>query len=337
MNKPPTDGIRIAADDLRSFVASIFRKVPIPSEHAELISELLVDTDLRGVVSHGVKQVFRYVRALQEGQYNRLPQVRVLRDNPVTASLSGDGGLGMIVGKRAMQMAIDKARRFGVGIATSTYSGHVGSVGKYARMAMRQDMIGISFGGRNAAPSYDPNRTIRGSIQGSPPMAFCIPSGPDQPYFLLDMATNLPYDEACFVQMQDIFFKRIGLSHVANILSGTLGGQMLPSFDRRHTPYPRADQSGFYMAINIGHFVPLDAFKDDMNHLMAQTRAMKPFPGHEQSWLPGGPNWQWEQDYARDGVPIGADDVQALENLAYELGVEVPWNGSSGTKAAEKN
>jgi len=325
LNKPPTDGMRIGADELRTFAASIFVKMSVPADHAAVIAEVLVDTDMRGVVSHGVHQIPYYVKLYREGEFNPRPEVRVLREGPVTASLTGDGGLGMIVGKRAMTMAIDKARQSGVGVVTSVYSGHLGSMGAYTRMAMRENMIGIAFCGRNAAPKYDLSRTIRGSIQGSPPMAFGMPSGDGQPDFLLDMATHLPYDESAFADMQEVFFKRIGIAHVANILSGTLGGMMLPEFDRLHTKFASNGQSGFYLAISIEQFVPLDAFREDMNHLMRQVRQMKPFPGHTKSWLPGGPNWQWEQEHARDGVPVGADDVQALESLAEELGVPVPW------------
>lgn len=327
MNKPPTDGIRIDADKLRSFAASIFVKINVPADHAAIIAELLVDTDLRGVISHGVQQIPRYLGLYQEAEFNPRPEIRVLRESLVTASLTGDGGLGMIVGKRAMEMAIDKARQAGIGVVTSTYSGHLGSMGAYARMAMRENMIGICFCGRNAALTYNLDSTIRGSIQGSPPMAFGIPSGDGQPYFLLDMATHLPYDESAFAEMQEVFFKRIGIAHVANILSGTLGGMMLPQFDPRKTEFGVNAQSGFFLAIDIKSFVPLDAFKEDMNHLMAEVRKMKPFPGHTESWLPGGPNWQWEQQYARDGVPLGATDVEALERVASELGVPVPWNG----------
>jgi len=173
---------------------------------------------------------------------------------------------------------------------------------------------------------YSPEHTIKGSIQGSPPMAFAIPSGSGQPYFLLDMATHLPYDESVFRDMQEVLIKRIGISHVANILSGVLGGQMVPPLDRGHRKYVTADQSGFYLALDINEFVPLEAFKQDMNDLMERVRRMKPFPGHTETWLPGGPNWNWEQAYARDGIPVGAEVAAKVAALADELGVAVPWS-----------
>ena len=325
MNVPPTDGIRVPVEPLRELAADIFARVPVPEDHARLIADRLIDTELRGVVSHGVGQVERYVRSYQAGTTNTHPDVRVLREGPATAALDGDGGLGMIVGTQAMQMAIARAQEIGVGVSTSTYHDHVGSSGKYVRMALREDMIGISFSGRNAAPTYNHEGTIQGTIQGSPPLAFGMPAGPDRPYFLLDLGSGIPWDEAFFKKAPGIFFKAIGIAHVGNIMSGTLGGQMLPEFDRRNTRYTRADQSGFYMALDIERFTSLPAFKDDMDHLMDEVSRMKPFPGLTEATLPGGRAWRKEKEYLKDGIPISAAAMKSLEKLADEFRLSVPW------------
>lgn len=325
MNIPPADGMRVAVDDLGSLVAQIFQKVPIPADHARLVADLLIDTELRGVVSHGVVQVERYVRSYQEGKTNTHPKIQILREGPGSAALSGDGGLGMIVSTQAMRLVIDKARELGVAAATTTYHAHLGSSGKYVRMALREDMIGISFSGRNAAPSYDQNSTIRGSIQGSPPLAFGMPAGPDQPYFCLDLASHLQISDDHFAEMPEIFFKAIGLSHVANIMSGTLGGQMLPQFNRDNIQYTDANQSGFFMALDIERFAPLQDFKGDMDHLMGEVSQMKPFPGENESTLPGGRAWKKERDYLQNGIPIAAEALESLGMLAGEFELDVPW------------
>ena len=325
MNIPPQDGIRVPVEALRGLVATIFEKVPISPEHARLIADLLIDTELRGVVSHGVMQVERYVRSYQEGKTNTHPEIRVLKEGPVTAALDGNGGLGMIVATEAMRMVIGKAREMGVATATTTYHAHVGSSGKYVRMALRENMIGISFSGRNAASTYSRESTIQGSIQGSPPLAFGMPSGPGNPYFCLDMASHMPWDEECFEKMPQVFFKAIGISHVANIMSGTLGGQMLPEFNRDNVKYTAADQSGFFMALDIERFVPLQAFTDDMDHLMDEVSQMKPFPGYGEATLPGGRAWKKEQEYLQDGIPISTATVKSLEMLAGEAGLAIPW------------
>jgi len=325
MNVPPTDGIRVAVEDLRRLVACIFGKVPIPQDHAQLIADLLIDTELRGRVSHGVVLVERYVRNYQQGQINTHPNVQVLTEGPVTAAISGDGCLGMIVATKAMQTAIAKAKEMGLAVTTSTYHGHVGSCGKYVRMALREDLIGISFSGRSARPEYPHEKTVQASIQGSPPLAFGMPAGPRQPYFLLDLGTHLAWDESCFQKMPQVYLKFLGLAHVGNIMSGFLGGQMLPQFDRRNIAYRRADQSGFFMAIDIERFVPLQAFKDDMDYLMAEVARMKPFPGFTEATLPGGRAWRKEREYLSDGIPISAVATESLEKLAQESDLPVPW------------
>ncbi|MFP6592011.1 MAG: hypothetical protein VCE12_15950, partial [Candidatus Latescibacterota bacterium] len=129
---------------------------------------------------------------------------------------------------------------------------------------------------------YSPDSTIHGSIQGSPPLAFGFPAGDGRPRFLLDLASHTPWDEKCFRKMPQVFIKAIGMSHVANILSGTLGGQMLPEFDRGQTQFKGADQSGFHMALDVDRFTPLDAFKKDMDRLMEETSNMKPLPGYSE-------------------------------------------------------
>lgn len=325
MNTPPTDGVRVAVEDLRQLVFDIGRSVPIPEEHARLIADLLIDTELRGVVSHGMLNVERYVRSWQQGKMNPNPQIRVLHEGPATAALSGDGGLGMIAATRAMQMAIARARTIGVGVVTTTYHDHVGSSGKYVRMALRQDLIGISLSGRNAAPAYNLAGTIHGSIQGSPPLAFGFPAGVGRPPFLLDFASHAPWDEECFRKMPGVFIKAIGMSHVANVLSGTLGGQMLPEFDRDAVPFTGANQSGFHMALDVARFTDLDAFKADMDHLMDQASRMQPLPGFTVSTLPGGLEWERENDYPERGIPISRQAMDDLARLAHEFHLKLPF------------
>ncbi|MEW6753669.1 MAG: Ldh family oxidoreductase [Candidatus Latescibacterota bacterium] len=325
MNVPPHEGQRVPVEPLRRLVGEVFAAVPIPRDHARLVADLLIDTELRGVVSHGMANVARYVRSYQAGRTNPDPQIRVLHEGPATAALSGDGGLGMVVATQAMEMAIARAQNLGVGVVTTTYHDHVGSSGKYVRLALRHGLIGISLSGRSAAPHYDPRSTIHGSIQGSPPLAFGMPAGPGRPCFLLDMASHTPWDEECFRRMPQVFLKAIGLSHVANLLSGTLGGQMLPEFDRRHVPFQGADQSGFHMALDVARFTPLAAFQADVDRLMEEASRMQPLPGFVESGLPGARAWQKEQEYLAQGIPVGAGVLAELAALAGEFGLPIPW------------
>ena len=222
-------------------------------------------------------------------------------------------------------MAISKAQEVGIGATTSTYHAHLGSTGNYARMAMRADLIGISTSGRNAADHYDRDSTIRGSIQGSPPLAFGMPGGEGKPTFLLDFASHYAIDDETFLKYPPVFIKALGISHVGNILSGTLGGQMLTEFSRGNVEFTGADQSGFFLAMDVNCFSDLDAFKADVDHLMDETSRMKPLPSFSESFLPGGKELERETEYRRDGVPISAQAVKGLEEVAKEFSIATPW------------
>jgi len=324
MNTPPADGRRVPVEELRGLVAEIFAAVPVPAADAQLIADLLIDTELRGVVSHGVLQVERYVTNFREGMTNTHPQVKVLREGPTTAALSAEGGLGIVAGTQAMKMAIAKAKEMGMAAVTLVYHEHIGSAGKYVRMAIRENMVGICLSGRSTSPNPYQGM-VSGSIQGSPPFCIGVPSGPDHPDFLVDFATGMPWDEESFAKMPEVYFRGLGLAHAANMLSGTLGGQMLEEYDRRNTRYQRADQSSFYLALAIESFVSVEAFKADMDNLIQSVGGMEPFPGLELAHLPGGPEWHREREYARDGIPISLEAVEGLERMGELVGVEMPW------------
>ena len=230
----------------------------------------------------------------------------------------------MIVAARAMHMAIARARELGVGIVTTTYHDHVGSSGKYVRMALREDLIGISLSSRSAAPSYAHDSIIHGSIQGSPPLAFGFPAGAGRLCFLLDLASHTPWDEQCFRKMPQVFVKAIGMSHVANILSGTLGGQMLPEFDRGQTQFRGADHRGSTRLSTWSGSRLWRPLRRIWTSSMEETSNMQPLPGFSASSFPGGRAWQKESDYQRTGIPISADAMTSLARLADELKLSIP-------------
>lgn len=100
----------VGAERLRAFVARLLRALGLPEADAESVAEVLVEADLRGVESHGTTRVAGYVSMMRLGLLNPKPAVKVLKDAPSIAMLDGDGGFGIVVAKRAMAMAMDKAR-----------------------------------------------------------------------------------------------------------------------------------------------------------------------------------------------------------------------------------
>ena len=156
------------------------------------------------------------------------------------------------------------------------------------------------------------------------PMAFGIPAGADYPDLLVDSCSNMGFDEDFFSKNPGIFFRCIGYSHMANIMSGTLGGQML-EVDPETVRYPAANQSGFYLALAVENFVPVDDFTEDVDGLMDSVSRMQPYPGLDAARLPGGPEFDCERAYCRDGVPVCGEAQRNLEQIAAEVGVDLPW------------
>src|SRR5215813_12116466 len=121
---------RFAADDLIGFTSAALAKVGMPEADARLGAEILIDADLMGVDSHGIAHLNThrgYVPGFAQGIVNPTPNIRIVRETPSTALVDGDRGFGLIVGHRAMSIAIEKARTAGSGLVAVTNSRHFGA------------------------------------------------------------------------------------------------------------------------------------------------------------------------------------------------------------------
>ena len=106
----------------------------------------LVSADLRGVDLHCVSNLLPdYVEGCRTGAINPTPAWRIVRETPATASVDGDRGLGVVVGPKAMELAIAKARQTGVGMVTVQHAGHLGMAQYHAMLALPHDMIGVAL------------------------------------------------------------------------------------------------------------------------------------------------------------------------------------------------
>ena len=131
MNVPPVEAVRVPPAVLQQFVAAILSAVGMEAEHASLLAHLLVTNDLRGVFSHGTRQVAPYARDLRAGTLNPRPQIQVLDETPTTFAVDGDGGLGYFAAWRAAHEIVDRARTAGVVVAVTRNHGHIGAAGLY--------------------------------------------------------------------------------------------------------------------------------------------------------------------------------------------------------------
>ena len=178
--------MRVYAGPLKQFCECAFQKLGVSEEDARITAEVLVSADLRGIDSHGVARLRRYVRGLQDGMMIAQPEVRVVTETPATALIDAGAGLGQPASFRAMEKAIQKAQKVGAGFVAVRNSNHYGIAGYYAMMALEHDCIGMSM--TNASVLVVPTHA-RDAMIGTNPIAVAAPAGTEWP-FVLDMATS---------------------------------------------------------------------------------------------------------------------------------------------------
>ncbi len=173
-------------DTLRKFTISIFIKMGCSDEHAELATDVLIKSDLRGIDSHGVARLSGYVRLWEKKRINARPNIRIVHETPTTATVDGDAGLGLVVAPFAMKVAIEKAEKYGSGWVSVKNSNHFGIAGYHTMLALEKDMIGFAM--TNASPLVAPTFANERML-GTNPMCYAFPAG-KYPPVIIDMATS---------------------------------------------------------------------------------------------------------------------------------------------------
>lgn len=177
----------IPVTTLRSFIRDVLLKVGVPADDAEVCADVIIESDKRGIESHGIGRLKYYYDRIKAGQHQVVTHYEVIKETPTTAVVDGHHGMGMVIGTRSMQMAINKARAYGLGCVVVRNSTHYGIAGYYPTMAVKQGMIGMSV--TNARPSVSPTFGVQ-PLLGTNPIAFGAPSDEEFP-FLYDAATPI--------------------------------------------------------------------------------------------------------------------------------------------------
>ena len=173
------------ADD---FMTAVFEKMGVPTEDARLCADVLLESDRRGIERHGCNR-FKpiYIDRIKSGILNPVTKIDILKETPTTAVLDANDGMGMVASKKAMDMCIEKAHKYGMGMVAVRNSSHYGIAGYWTGLAAKENMIGIS--GTNARPSVAPTFGVENML-GTNPLTFSMPT--DEPFpFTLDCATSV--------------------------------------------------------------------------------------------------------------------------------------------------
>lgn len=352
-NNPKKGQLIVTSTQLHDFVRKIFLRHGLSEKHAETAAYALVKANLRGVDSHGVARVPMYCERLRRRVANPHPEIVVSRVAPAVALIDGDNGLGLVVGKQAMAVAVDIAREFGVGLAGVKNSGHYGMAALYILQAIEADCVGLAF--TNASPAL-PVWGGRDKFFGTNPFAAGAPTG-SASAFVLDMACSIiargklkfaaqrgePIPEGLALDKngspttdgQKAFdgvvlpfggVKGAALSMLMDVLSGVLtgaafGGQVRNPFTGLEGPQGTGH---FFIALKADLFMSPDAFRQRMQTLIKRVKAQPLAEGFEEIQIPGEPEQRTEIARLKNGIPLTPDVIEALKSEAELAGVSFP-------------
>lgn len=172
----------------QEFVTDAFVAVGVPRPDAEICTDVLLEADRRGIESHGVNR-FKpiYIDRILAKIQNPVTNFEIARQTPTTAVVDGHDGMGQVIAYKAMELAINKAKEYGMGMVAVRNSTHYGIAGYYSSMAIKHNMIGIT--GTNARPSIAPTFGVENML-GTNPLTIGLPTDEEFP-FNLDCATSI--------------------------------------------------------------------------------------------------------------------------------------------------
>jgi LDH2 family malate/lactate/ureidoglycolate dehydrogenase len=326
VNLPPETYICVSHEDMREFVAGAGRAVGLPQDKAGRLAELLVANDLRGVFSHGTRQVATYARLMRDGRLNPQPQVQTVHETTASLLVDGDGGLGYFPAYEGTLALIEKAMAHGIAVLLTRNHGHFGAAGLYSRLTLPHDLLCFVTSGHQL--SLTPGKPVYAAAGGSP-MSFSAPTDVEDPLVLdfgamHDLYASSPHRDEIARLAPGLVFRAIGMGAICQAWGGLLAG--LPIDERRATrTFPGANQGSLVIAFRIDLFMPPALFKREMDAYVRQVRALHPLEGFDEAYLPGGVESARERVYREQGIPVGPEHQARLQALADELGLQAPW------------
>jgi LDH2 family malate/lactate/ureidoglycolate dehydrogenase len=344
-----SDNVAISAEALSALVARLFMAAGIPQNAARTAADALVEADLEGVASHGVMLVDMYLDRIRNGSVSPDEAGVIVSDRGAAVVLDARHALGQLTGDQAVAIAVERARRHGVGIVAVRHGFHFGTARRYAVKAAVADCIGVAM--CNTRPLMPPPGGAE-RVVGNNPLAIAVPSDGPIP-IVLDMATSeaamgkIRMAEKAGQSIPESWAVRsdgspttsaseaiagmllpsggpkgFGLAFVIDLLCGLLSGgasgsAVQPLYGDAAIPY---DSSHLFIAIDVGHFGDPAAIRAAAAAAAERIRTGKRAPGVAQLFAPGEPEWR-RRERAGGTVQLAPAVAEMLRRMARELGV----------------
>jgi LDH2 family malate/lactate/ureidoglycolate dehydrogenase len=337
-------------EQLRAFTIRCFERVGVPPADAADVADNLLDANLRGVDTHGITRLLGvYVKRLKQGLNNTRPDVRIVTESPATLLLDGDNGLGAVVGKRAMALALERAIQAGAAWVGVRNSNHFGACAWYTMMAAERGLIGLAL--TNGPPSMPPWGGATAYLSTNP-ISIAAPS--DDGPVVLDMATSVvakghifmaaargepippgwalnkrglpttdPQEAIEGMVMPVGGYKGYGLSLMIDVLCGVLtGGAFGPYINSLYDDLENPQRIGhLFAAIDVGRFVPPVEFRVRLGQMVREIHACERAEGFERIYVPGEIEAEKAERRRREGIPVDEPIRRELAAVGADLGV----------------
>jgi LDH2 family malate/lactate/ureidoglycolate dehydrogenase len=340
--------VTVTAPALTRLSTDIFSRAGLPKGDAAVVAEVLVWANLRGVDTHGVTRVPRYVDLIENGDMNPRPALRIRTETPASVLIEADRAAGPVAMTRAVAEAMRKAHDAGVGLALVRATTHTAALGYYTQAIARQGMVGIALAGSWPNVVYQGARAAGVSTS---PISIAVPAG--EPV-VLDMATSLvsmgklnqakkagkPIPEGWALDGQGnpttdpgaaqtplpmAGAKGSGLSFMVECLASLITSNPLLAESLEGTPEgKRHRQNGFVMAIDIAQFGDPEIFGREVDRLVKALKALPRAVDAEEIRMPGERGGRTFEQRTREGIPLPRAVHDELQALAARLGVAIP-------------
>jgi LDH2 family malate/lactate/ureidoglycolate dehydrogenase len=344
----------IKIEDLKAFCRGALVQEGMKKEYADIVAEVLAETDAYGTHSHGTKNLHNYIKKFRAGGIDIKGEPQIVADGVSFAVIDAKKTLGMIPSVQAMELACDKAEKTGIALVTVKNSCHFGAAGYYANIAAKRGFIGLAFS------NVDPNMTApgaKGMLLGNNPFSYAAPAVKTESVFLDIAMSNvaslkvvqarkdgkqipdtwivdkdgLPttdpshYPEEGAMQPMAAH-KGYGLAVMVDLLTGILsGGSTSMSGDIVSWCFQMEkpnNVSHTFIAINPKLFAGEVAERvEDMAETLRSAPKAK---GVERIYTPGEIEWGKHTAAAKNGINLPADVENSLKGLAEELGKALP-------------
>ena len=345
-------GIVVTRHDLlETFCTKVLQRLGVPQEEAAITASTLVTSNLRGVDTHGVTRLPAYVAKLKGGALKPALTLTTERETVATALLDGHDGIGQVIGYRAMQIAIRKAKDAGVSYVAVTNSNHLGACAYYPMMALEHDMIG--FTATNASPRLAPTGGVE-RLFGNNPWSIAVPAG-QRPPVVLDMANSVvaagkirtflregkpipqgwalnkhgepttdPEEALKGILLAIGGYKGYGIILMVDLLTGVLTdsnyGPRVKGIDQKAEP---ARVAHSFLAIDLAAFTDVAAFKARMDAYIDEIKASKKARGSDVIYLPGEPEHLRVRERREKGIPLHPKVAEELRAVGEDLGIPI--------------